>query len=106
MRNSIVQKDEVFLSTCPVRGTTVRPGPLVQPELFLSTCPVRGTTTTEAQAEAYIKFLSTCPVRGTTGKYKKWAEKKRISIHVPREGHDTTPSMPTTPSRNFYPRAP
>ena len=36
----------VFLSTCPVRGTTLIPAEQFSVEqVFLSTCPVRGTTT-------------------------------------------------------------
>ena len=34
----------IFLSTCPVRGTTVPGGVLLDALIFLSTCPVRGTT--------------------------------------------------------------
>ena len=34
----------IFLSTCPVRGTTLLHGLPVEHEPFLSTCPVRGTT--------------------------------------------------------------
>ena len=34
--------------------------------LFLSTCPVRGTTVEQMVDILNIPFLSTCPVRGTT----------------------------------------
>ena len=33
-------------------------------------------------------FQSTCPARGTTERANRVAERKGISIHVPREGHD------------------
>ena len=33
-------------------------------------------------------FLSTCPVRGTTQRPRQVQRRARISIHVPREGHD------------------
>ena len=33
-------------------------------------------------------FQSTCPARGTTARLLLLAERRHISIHVPREGHD------------------
>ena len=35
-----------------------------------------------------IKFQSTCPARGTTSDVLAAESIARISIHVPREGHD------------------
>ena len=35
-----------------------------------------------------VIFQSTCPARGTTHPFKNAAHVSRISIHVPREGHD------------------
>ena len=59
-------------------------------EEFLSTCPVRGTTLTIRLGFHLLSiFLSTCPVRGTTWPDKpNLNSKPAISIHVPREGHD------------------
>ena len=34
-------------------------------------------------------FQSTCPARGTTAKPRPVRGAKNISIHVPREGHDS-----------------
>ena len=34
-------------------------------------------------------FLSTCPVRGTTADFARKETEVEISIHVPREGHDS-----------------
>ena len=80
-----------FLSTCPVRGTTggcAASMPIFTP--FLSTCPVRGTTGGMITARLLdFGFLSTCPVRGTTRIIEALRnEEQKISIHVPREGHD------------------
>ncbi len=56
--------------------------------LFLSTCPVRGTTATASSVTPTTTFLSTCPVRGTTRFVRPRILRRDISIHVPREGHD------------------
>ena len=79
--------------------------------IFLSTCPVRGTTSLllaswlgllisihvprEGHDHQFItfsrgssEFLSTCPVRGTTVEPQLVVYPFAISIHVPREGHD------------------
>ena len=56
---------------------------------FLSTCPVRGTTLVMYSMEPVkVVFLSTCPVRGTTRRRRAGEYPRDISIHVPREGHD------------------
>ena len=98
--------------------------------IFLSTCPVRGTTLLSVHGNyARAKFLSTCPVRGTTGYiasiYNNFAISIHvpreghdppgshaaarcgsISIHVPREGHDRPSYRARSPAKYFYPRAP
>ena len=51
-------------------------------------------------------FQSTCPVRGTTHKEEIMATYDEISIHVPREGHDSSFRSLATTSCNFNPRAP
>ena len=50
----------------------------------------RGARLYLSKSVAYRKlFQSTCPARGTTGRGRLWrADRKSISIHVPREGHD------------------
>ena len=59
---------------------------------FQSTCPARGTTAGGWHLFCFdISFQSTCPARGTTiGRKGERGGFGRISIHVPREGHDCT----------------
>ena len=58
--------------------------------VFLSTYPVRGTTLCRARSVPHeIVFLSTYPVRGTTDDGVPAALDRLISIHVPRAGYDT-----------------
>ena len=54
----------------------------------------RGARLYLSKSVAYRKlFQSTCPARGTTGRGRLWrADRKSISIHVPREGHDVSVS--------------
>ena len=57
---------------------------------FLSTYPVRGTTLVLLTLlQITPVFLSTYPVRGTTYAYtEELARNEAISIHVPRAGYD------------------
>ena len=56
---------------------------------FQSTCPARGTTLMHPQRFRDVEaFQSTCPARGTTIRRPTVGCGRRISIHVPREGHD------------------
>ena len=75
---------------------------------FLSTCPARGTTALHVDVPALKNgFLSTCPARGTTHAARQRRQCQAISIHVPREGHDTSRSRASRrSSTHFYPRAP
>ena len=100
-----------FQSTCPARGTTPLTRVVYPCPAFQSTCPARGTTCHNAQQRprnAYFNpraprgarlsisayssrvgsFQSTCPARGTTPCCAGFKFFFRISIHVPREGHD------------------
>ena len=121
-----------FQSTCPARGTTLgRLGGVVRPQdfnpraprgarrrrplrgslslsQFQSTCPARGTTPATGSVEyKRFKFQSTCPARGTTTSFcSRSVRPSRISIHVPREGHDVSRSTPRSSITNFNPRAP
>ena len=86
---------------------------MAQSLIFQSTCPARGTTHPLAAQPSPFLFQSTCPARGTTvpyfaGRYRKLHFNPRaprgarrqiqskdegiidISIHVPREGHDSS----------------
>ena len=53
-----------------------------------------------------LKFQSTCPVRGTTTFVNKRASILKISIHVPRAGHDKLSSFFHCIILYFNPRAP
>ena len=78
-----------FLSTSPLRGTTVRRicyGRVF--DVFLSTSPLRGTTPGPAASDHTAPFLSTSPLRGTTTVYRLSVEIDKISIHVPLAGDD------------------
>ena len=103
-----------FQSTCPARGTTYVMGlSSFRTFIFQSTCPARGTTEMFSIEHLIKIFQSTCPARGTTANTeitpceliyfnpraprgarpdydKRIAELRKISIHVPREGHDFT----------------
>ena len=103
----------VFQSTCPARGTTrcSLPGTYYQRQisihvpreghdlissaiyanssLFQSTCPARGTTAIPLSSVESWLFQSTCPARGTTKRIAPFSANIAISIHVPREGHDS-----------------
>ena len=77
-------QDFVFLSTCPVRGTTV----------FID-CSKRGTNISiHVPREGHDEW---CAVLSLA---------RRISIHVPREGHDNRFSCFFCAISDFYPRAP
>ena len=74
---------------------------------FQSTCPARGTTKTTEFTYNPIEFQSTCPARGTTVVIlASGILQGIISIHVPREGHDTYPSAVRLHAVYFNPRAP
>ena len=74
-----------FLSTSPLRGTTVTVYSMAEyMDLFLSTSPLRGTTDGEFVRQNVKKFLSTSPLRGTT---------RAVSICISRAAY-------------FYPRPP
>ncbi len=54
-----------------------------------------------------IKFQSTCPARGTTGgAMVEYTAALPISIHVPREGHDSHKRRQQRSGSHFNPRAP
>ena len=56
--------------------------------IFLSTSPLRGTTLTAAAIISITSFLSTSPLRGTTAFAESLAGISTISIHVPLAGDD------------------
>ena len=119
-----------FLSTSPLRGTTIDPlCDQIQEELFLSTSPLRGTTWWRcrscpppchfyprppcggrrfafAELGADIVFLSTSPLRGTTPGFGHVGNISCISIHVPLAGDDRWRSRSYPRTHDFYPRPP
>ena len=119
-----------FQSTCPARGTTkAAEEAKAEAEQFQSTCPARGTTRASAAAPPPprnfnpraprgarlrqisprnfgTRFQSTCPARGTTFIRECLEAERRISIHVPREGHDSATERGTCAMCDFNPRAP
>ena len=52
------------------------------------------------------QFQSTCPARGTTKAKRHYNHRQRISIHVPREGHDVNQVSGPCHGLDFNPRAP
>ena len=96
-----------FQSTCPARGTTVSFAGFVSREKFQSTCPARGTTVhTSLRWPPSALFQSTCPARGTTAWRTIMTLPELISIHVPREGHDSSSGELLPAPQDFNPRAP
>ena len=104
--------DAVFQSTCPARGTThIIPLKTTTAKNFNPRAP-RGARPRASgfRLALYNAFQSTCPARGTTSSLQKFCPGftyfnpraprgarhgdschdrcRRISIHVPREGHD------------------
>ena len=106
---------KIFQSTCPARGTTQQK--VIQPrspcisihvpreghdcfrliarvciQIFQSTCPARGTTVVQ---RALLQRLHHFNPRAPRGARRPYLFKPLfiddISIHVPREGHDSTP---------------
>ena len=81
---------EVFQSTCPARGTTrsqlkcSRAGHHFNPRAPRGARPRCWLLLTSSTL-----FQSTCPARGTTWPLEVSGGGQCISIHVPREGHDS-----------------
>ena len=112
-RANSVTNSAGFQSTCPARGTTSdrrcyhnsssisihvpREGhdctgqpPDRQSANFNPRAPRGARHLIFNPAASQKIFQSTCPARGTTHPSKSFVQVSRISIHVPREGHDTT----------------
>ena len=60
---------------------------------FQSTRPVRGATEADKGHDHESKFQSTRPVRGATGKRIIIHIVNGISIHAPRAGRDSQPTL-------------
>ena len=119
----------LFLSTCPVRGTTRPKWPLHQCWAISIHVPREGHDPGGGRHKrrkrisihvpreghdvrktvlpiSWLIFLSTCPVRGTTSSVFLRVREFVISIHVPREGHDSHYTAAHGGRIHFYPRAP
>ena len=73
---------------------------------FLSTCPVRGTTVLYRARKGAKGISIHVPREGHDGTTVYVTSSGSISIHVPREGHDWMMSQACFSSLYFYPRAP
>ena len=81
---------------------------LLAEEIFLSTCPGRGTTAAEFAGVAGCEiFLSTCPGRGTTGRGLGRAGGRRdFYPRAPGGARPVNLQQRIQQLKNFYPRAP
>ena len=75
--------------------------------VFQSTCPARGTTRLRQTEHGGNRiFQSTCPARGTTAHQARVRLRRVISIHVPREGHDSARTCPRNTHSRFQSTCP
>ena len=80
-----------FLSTSPLRGTTVKIcRVLFDAQIFLSTSPLRGTTVRLVQTALEHRISIHVPLAGDDGDAMTlWGMAQAISIHVPLAGDDS-----------------
>ena len=79
-----------FQSTCPARGTTTSQLKMMEWSLFQSTCPARGTTHSFPAIHAdKLDFNPRAPRGARPVRAAACYNRVLISIHVPREGHDS-----------------
>ena len=79
----------LFLSTYPVRGTTIRRFTVDSSHrVFLSTYPVRGTTASQTQLDGLQRISIHVPRAGYDDGQHQHGQQQNISIHVPRAGYD------------------
>ena len=107
MQSGLPDFGELISIHVPRAGYDYAPQPQALTQAaFLSTYPVRGTTLRADTGEVTFIFLSTYPVRGTTKNKADYDAYRAISIHVPRAGYDHSPRPPPCPVQHFYPRTP
>ena len=97
----------IFLSTSPLRGTTVRRFVLAAVHVISIHVPLAGDDRRcPSRGPAYRKFLSTSPLRGTTGHFQRFRQRSIFLSTSPLRG--TTQSRRLRPRRapHFYPRPP
>ena len=97
----------VFLSTSPLRGTTVLSvaRAWAAPQ-FLSTSPLRGTTISLAEYAALHGISIHVPLAGDDSIEPDAIVALKISIHVPLAGDDLHSVLVPVELRHFYPRPP
>ena len=90
----MAQKDLIFQSTCPARGTTNQYYRKAKSSDISIHVPREGHDHPLTRVVYPVAaFQSTCPARGTTWFPCRLSRCSSISIHVPREGHDLRPRM-------------
>ena len=102
------QSARLFQSTCPARGTTVSKQGLtnINSSNFNPRAPRGARRVIKRIAMLGPAFQSTCPARGTTLQAWDCQNQQKISIHVPREGHDAEQEINQLLASDFNPRAP
>ena len=104
---SIISARQQFQSTCPARGTTKCVHGVHCTRPFQSTCPARGTTTIQPRVTGAVSYFNPRAPRGARRVSIATANQYfRISIHVPREGHDVYRRQQQGQRGYFNPRAP
>jgi len=103
---ALCEGGSMFQSTCPVWGTTAHYVQRCSRRRFQSTCPVWGTTVDTITETGGTMFQSTCPVWGTTVMPRMSTQLFRVSIHVPRVGHDPARSDKRHQYREFQSTCP
>ena len=88
----------LFLSTFPLRGTSSRIIPTIEPSIFLSTFPLRGTSRRERRQQHRARdFYPRSPCGERPGVQRHLPRQGNISIHVPLAGN--VPRRPPVMSR-------
>ena len=81
--NSLATR-EIFQSTLPLRGATIRELERRRDQLFQSTLPLRGATIRRCRSRRVRRFQSTLPLRGAT----------KLAVHVTSHVFDFNPHSP------------
>ena len=97
----------LFQSTRPVWGATgIRVDTYTVADDFNPRAPYGARLRQLLRGHQTNQFQSTRPVWGATAARRRRDPARRISIHAPRMGRDSSVSQPSTPTQNFNPRAP
>ena len=96
-----------FLSTYPVRGTTlsaISPSPTLRISIHVPRAGYDNFPLAQVRRNSHFYPRTPCGVRRPAGTAQTGAD--AISIHVPRAGYDFPPEALRSRPRNFYPRTP